>query len=151
MTIRAYLEIAAAIVLAIAFGLYTVHERHEGQAAIKASDAKAEAAAKALADAETKHAQDLSNQAEQAARNEQKTVDNYAISHPIGPVRLCNQDTGSAGVPKASTAHSGATSPSTGPDPIPAVSRGPDLGPGLSELMLDAARLASIDREWQQR
>ena len=150
MTIRAYLEIAAAIVLAIAFGLYTLHERHVGQSAIQASDAKASAAAKALSEAQTKHLQDLSTQAELAAAHEQKTLDNYALSHPIGPVRLC-QDPGSAGVPKASTAASGTANTSAGPAAVSAVPARPDIGPGLTELVLSASRLATLYAEYQQR
>lgn len=149
--IRLYLEIAAAVVLAIAFGLYTVHERHVGQQAIEISDAKATAAAQALAAAQTQHLQDLSTQAEQAAAHEQQTIDAYSLAHPVGVVRLCGQNQGSPGVPKASAVAGSAPNPSPGPAAVPAVSASPDIGPNLSELMLDAARLATLHAEWQHR
>lgn len=151
MGIRTYIEIFAVLIIVAAFSWYTVHERDIGAHKIEVSDAKATLAAQDLADAETKHAQDLANQAEQAAIHEQKTVDNYAITHPVGVVRLCPKDSGSASVPKASAPAGGTTGTSTGPGAVPTVSRGPDIGPELSELMLDAARLALIDGEWQRR
>jgi hypothetical protein len=149
--IRLYLEIAAVVVLLVAFGLYTAHERHVGQQTIEASDAKATAAVKALADAQTKHEQELANQAEQAAAHEQKTVDNYNLTNPVGVIRLCGSNDSGPSVPKAAAVSGGASSTQPRSDPVPAVPASPDIGPGLSELMLDAARLAVIDRECQQR
>jgi hypothetical protein len=149
--IRLYLEIGAAVVLLIAFGLFVHHERAVGAQKIEASDAKATAAVQALAAAQTQHLQDLSTQAEQAAAHEQQTVDAYSLAHPVGIVRLCNQDQRVPGLPKTSTTAGGTPSAGPGPAPVPTVPASPDIGPNLGELMLDAARLATLHAEWQHR
>lgn len=152
--IRLYLEIAAVVVLLTVFGLYHHHVLMEGEAKIEASDAKATKAAKEKADAETAHNQVLATQAKQAADHEQQAITAYAHDHPTGDVRVCHANPGGPGVRKVSTLNGGAQSASTGSASVPAVpdaTPGPDIGPGLTELVLSAARLATIDAEWQSR
>lgn len=151
MTIRLYLEIAAVIVLLVAFGLFVHHERVVGAHTIAASDAKATAAVQALAEQQSKHLADLSTQAEQAAQNEQKAIDNYALAHPIGAVSVCHTYPGGSGLPKTSPHTGGAESSGARPNPLSAVPASPDIGPALGELMLDAESLAIKYREWQAR
>lgn len=151
MPIRLYAEIAAGLILIIAFGLFVHHERAVGAQKILASDTAAEAALKKLTDAQTAHEQELATQAEQAAKNEQKAIDNYALTHPVGVVRLCGANPGGSRVPQTSPIVSGTQDPSPRPDPLSAVPASPDIGPALSDLMQSAARLAITVREFQQR
>ena len=153
MTIRAYLEIAAAIVLAIAFGLYTWHERTVGAENIHTADAKALQAAQKQADAETQLNLAKASKADEVAASAQKAVDTYVAAQPIEPVRLCSNNRiqlpaqGSTVIP---TAQSGGT----GSNPVPQVqsgTAGPDIGAGLTELVLSAARVAVLYNDLQQR
>lgn len=152
--IRLYLEIGAAVVLAIAFSLFVHHERAVGAQKIEISDAKATKAAKDLADAQTAHKQVLATQAKQAADHEQQIIVDYARDHPAGDVRVCHANIGGPGVPQGSTSHGGTQSAGTGSAAIPGVpdaTPGPNIGPGLTEIVLSAARLATLHAEWQRR
>lgn len=155
------LEIKLAIgaaVLAVSLAAFAWYHHHvilEGEAKIEASDAKATQAAKDKADADTAHNLTLSTQAKQAADHEQQAIAYYARDHPVGDVRVCHatNNSGSA-VPKASTVASGTQGASPRPDMVPAVpdaTPGPDIGPGLTELVSAASRLATLDAERQQR
>lgn len=155
------LEIKLAIgaaVLAVSLAAFAWYHHHvilEGEAKIEASDKAASAALQKLTDAQTAHNQQLATQAEQAATHEQQTVDDYAKSHPVGDVRVCHASNDSGGgLPQASPPHGGAQSAGAGSLVIPAVpdsAPGPNIGPGLTEIVLAAARMATIDAEWQRR
>jgi len=152
------LEIKLAIGAAIlavslaAFAWYHHRVILEGEAKIEASDAKATAALKAKTDAETAKNEALASQAKQAADHEQQALDNYARAHPIGDVRVCHTSNNSGPkLPQAGPANGGAQSSSPGSAPVPAMPASPDIGPALGELMLDAARLATLNAEWQHR
>lgn len=154
------LEIKLAIgagILAVSLAAFAWYHHHvilEGEAKIEASDTKATAALKAKADADTAHNLTLATQAQQAADHEQQAIADYAQSHPTGDVRVCHTNDSGSGLPKASPLVGGTPSTSPGSTALPAVpdsATGPNIGPGLTELMLSAARLATVYRESQQR
>lgn len=74
--IRLYLEIAAVVVLLSAFGLYTLHERHVGEAKIEKADAAV------VAEAEVHNSQVEATQS--AADKKAGDTLNASLSDPIG-------------------------------------------------------------------
>jgi len=154
-SIRLYVEIAAGLILLIAFGLFVHHERAVGEQKIEASDIKALAAAKKQADAETALNLERAAKADAGAASAQKAVDDYRTSHPEQPVRLClTTNSGQPGVPKASPPNG--SPPSAGPGPaavreVQSGDPGPDIGPGLDALVQAAGRLAVVYSNRQQR
>lgn len=153
--IRLYLEIGAAVVLAIAFSLFVHHERAVGEQKIAASDAKALAAARKQADAETALNLERAAKADAGAISAQKAVDDYRTANPIGPVRLCtNTNHSQRGVRQAGPQNSGTPGPGPGADTVRTVpdgTAGPDIGPGLDALVQAAGRLATLYSDQQQR
>jgi len=153
MTTRLYLEIAAAVVLAIAFGLFVHHERAVGAMKINTADAKALQAAHEKADVETALNLERAAKADAGAVSAQKAVDDYVAAQPIEPVRLCANNR--LPVPgQGSTADPASQDPRTGSTAVPQVqggTPGPDIGPGLDELVLSASRVAVLYNNLQQR
>lgn len=153
MTIRLYIELGAALILAIAFGLYTAHERGVGEAKVHAADAKAEAAARRQADAETQLNEERNTRAEELAASTQVAIDAYAAAHPMQPVRLCIP--AAAGhLSQAGANPSSATGAGPGPTLVPQVPAGdpgPDLSGRLDAFLRTVERLAVQYREWQER
>jgi len=154
MTTRLYLEIAAAVVLAIAFGLFVHHERAVGALKINTADAKALQAAHEKADAQTALNLERAAKADAGAVSAQKAVDDYRAAHPEQPIRLCHSDNSQPGVPKGSPANQSAPSAGPGPAPLREVqsgTAGADIGPGLDALVQAASRLAVLYANQQQR
>jgi hypothetical protein len=153
--VRAYLEIAAVIILGIGFALFVKHERNVGEQKIEASDAKALELAKGKADAETKLNKERAAKADAGADHDQKILDDYRAAHPdSSPVRLCHPDNRVAGVPKGGAVDGGAQSASPGSAPVREVqdgTPGPDIGPGLDALVQAAGRLAIVYADRQRR
>ncbi len=151
--IRLYLEIAAVLVLLAAFGLYTWHERTVGAEHISQADAKAQSAAQKQADAETQLNLAKAAKADEVAASAQKAVDTYVASQPIEPVRLCSNSRlpipGQGSRPNPTAQSTGA-----GPNALPKVQSGTvgaDIGPGFTEIVLSAARVAVLYNDLQQR
>jgi hypothetical protein len=156
MNIRLYVEIAAVIVLGVAFGLFVHHERIVGEQKIEASDAKAQDAAKKQADAETALNLERAKKADEGADRAQAAVNQYRHDHPEQPIRLCHADN-RIGLPRPGGA-AAASVGGAGPQSIvvPAVpdrgeSEGPDIAPELDALVSAAARLAVLYTDLQQR
>lgn len=151
--IRLYLELAAVAVLLIAFALFVHHERAVGAEKVHTADAKALQAARKQAYAETALNLERAAKADAGARSAQKAVDDYVAAQPIEPVRLCANNRipvpaqGSAIVPAPQGAGPGSA-------PVREVQSGiagPDIGPGFTELVLAAARVAVLYNDLQQR
>lgn len=153
--IRLYLEIAAAVVLLAAFGLYTLHERSVGKQSIEASDTKALDAAKKQADAETALNLERAAKADAGAVSAQKAVDDYRVAHPDTPVRLCYPDSSVPGMPAISAADLKLKGAGTRPAVIPEVpgrsESGPDIAAELDAIVQAAGRLAVVYTDRQQR
>lgn len=152
--IRTYLEIAAAVVLAIGFALFVHHERAIGEQKIEASDAKATAAAQRQADAETALNNERAAKADIGADHDQQVVDDYRASHPDGAIRLCRPDNRVAGLPSTGATGGKAPGPGTGPNPVrevPGGSEGPDVSAELDAIVQAAERLAILNADWEHR
>jgi hypothetical protein len=148
------LEVWLAVLGVTLLGLlgWSAHERTVGENAVKAADAKALVAAEAKAAAETAALQAQVNAAQAEAANEQTLVNQFINSHPIGPVSVCHVAPSGA-VSKGSGATGGAAPGASGTNAVPTVSAGtagPDISGGLTTLVSAAARLAELEREWQQ-
>lgn len=155
LSIRTYFEIAAALVLAVCFVLFTFHERAVGQQKIEAANDAASAKATAAAVAETTKLKDQAYTAERQAQYAETKLNDYMAAHPVGTVIVCRTANNSgAGVPAGAPAPGKATDTGTGSSvvsAVPASAPGADLSEGLTELVSSAARLAIIDAERQQR
>jgi hypothetical protein len=152
--IRLYLEIAAAIVLAIAVGLFVHHERAVGAEKINTADAKALQAAQRQADAQTQLNLERAAKADAGAISAQKAVDDYRASHPEQPIRLCHADSSVPGVSKGSPTNQSPPSSGAGPATVREVQSGTvgaDIGPSLDALVQAASRLAVLYSNQQQR
>lgn len=153
--IRLYLEIGAAVVLAIAFSLFVHHERAVGEQKIAASDAKALAAARKQADAETALNLERAAKADAGAISAQKAVDDYRAAHPDTPVRLCYPDSSVPGMPTISAADLKLKGAGTRPAVVPEVpgrsESGPDIAAELDAIVQAAGRLAVVYTDRQQR
>lgn len=153
MSIRLYAEIAAGLILFIAFGMFVHHERVVGAQSITQADAKAQAAAKSQADAETQLNLAKAAKADEVAASAQKAVDDYVAHQPVDPVRLCayNRITiPSQGSAPNTIAQGGGTGSATLPQ-MQSGTPGPDIGPGFTEIVLSAARVAVLYNDLQQR
>ena len=151
---RDLIYLAALVILIGAFGWYTVHEQHVGAVRVEQADLKALAAAKALADAQTLAEANKALAAHKEAQNAQDAVDAYRAAHPDTPIRLCNENHSGPGVPAARPVIGGTKGAGARPPAVPAMPAGstsPDIRPALNEIVLSAARLAIIEREFQQR
>lgn len=153
MSIRLYAEIAAGLILIIAFGLFVHHERTVGAEKIDAADAKAQSAARKQADAETAMNLERAATADAGAVSAQKAVDDYVAKQPIDSVWLC--------------ANSRIPVPGEGSSPNPVLKgAGPatapvrevqnrdapiNIGPNLDEIVLSASRVAVLYNDLQQR
>lgn len=153
--IRLYLEIGAAVVLLIAFGLFVHHERTVGAQKIEASDAKALSAAKTQADAETALNLERAATADAGAVSAQKAVDDYRAAHPDTPLRLCYSDSSVPGMPKVSPSDLKFKGPGTGSASLPEVpgrsESGPDVASELDAIVQAAQRLDVLYADRQQR
>jgi hypothetical protein len=154
LSIRAYVEAGAALVLVAALWWFGFHEREVGKTVIEREDTAATAKVQARADEETEANAIKAAIAAEGAAHDQRHVDQYAAAHPIEPVRVCHPDGGSGSVSQARTVAGGVTNSLPGPGSFSAVPErpaGPDISEGLTELVLAASRLAVIDAERQQR
>jgi hypothetical protein len=154
MTPRGYIELAAGLVLAIAFGLYTWHERTVGATAVHTADAKALVAAHQLADAQTILNNERAAKADAGAASVQKAVDDYRNAHPEQPVSVCHANNRVSVLPAAGASNPGATAASAGPAVVPQVpdgTPGPDIRPGLDAIVSVAEQLAIRLANFQQR
>jgi hypothetical protein len=133
------------IVLAIALiGAITVYLEHKGAARVEAADAKAEAAQKKQADAETALNVEKAAKADAGAQHDQQIVDDYRTAHPEQPVRLCHASSAVSKLPATGAANGGPTSTGAGPDTVSQVSTGsagPDISPELDAIVRAAERV----------
>lgn len=155
MTPRAYIELAAAAVLALAFGLYTWHERSVGATAVHTADANAMIAARKLADTQTVLNQERAAKADAGAASVQKAVDDYRTAHPEQPMRLCvTTNSRIPSLPKAGAIDGGAANPAAGSaaiSEVPGRSEGADVGPSLDAIVRAAQRVDVLYADRQQR
>lgn len=152
--IRLYLEIAAAVVLLVAFGLFVHHERTVGAEHITQADVKAQEAARKQADAETALNLERAAKADAGAVSAQKAVDDYVAKQPVDSVWLCANSRipvpGEGSSPNAVPQSAG-----TGTTAVREVqnrdAKPIDIGPNLDELVLSASRVAVLYNDLQQR
>lgn len=154
--IRLYLELGAVAVLAIAFGLYTMHERSVGATQVHTADAKALNAARRQADAETQLNNERAAQADAGADRAQKAVDDYRAAHPAEPFRLCHPNDSVVGVREGGAAAGRQPGAGAGSAAVPTVprggeSQGPDIAPELDALVSAAQRLDILYTDDQGR
>lgn len=152
--IRLYIEIGAAAVLLIAFGLFVHHERTVGAEHITQADAKAQDAARKQADAETQLNLAKAAKADEVASSAQKAVDDYRTAHPEQPIRLCYSSDSVPGLPQVSPGDlklKNSPTRSAALPEVPGRSEGPDIAPELNAIVQAAQRLDILYAERQQR
>jgi len=151
MSLRAWLEIIAGLIIIVAVTTWTMHERSVGAQKIEQADARATQKAQAAAKAQTDALIAQAAKAAQEASHAQAVLNAYMAAHPLGPIYLSvrHEDDCRTGLSQASSTPSGTPATSPRPTAIPPVSSGVDAGPGLTILVQAASRLAIENREWQ--
>ena len=147
---------AIILILLVAFGMYTVHERHAGAAhEMAALQASSDRLQKQTA-AQTAELKARAVMAEQAYDKEHLLV----VNQPIDSVRLCLNSNRGKILPATGTVVAGNAAPGAGPGSVLQVPAGdsgggqrlgPDIGPMLDALAAAADNVSATLREFQTR
>ena len=153
---RTYIELALGCFLAIAFAMYTGHEREVGERAIEASDKAARTTLDTQVAAETMNLRLQALAASKGAANAQAKLDTYIAAEPLGPIRLCSTHDRGVRLPGPAGALAAPASAGAGPGaggqvPDGSAQPGPDIRPALDAIVRAFGDLAVSLQESQRR
>jgi hypothetical protein len=155
--LKLYFGLAGAAIVLAAFTWWSVHERGIEHKKDVAADNIALAVRHTEVVKQTAANIAKADAADSGADHDQQVIDAYVAAHPSQPVRLC-VSTGNSGQrgPANQTANGGAQGSGPGSAAVRevqdgAAQPGPDIGTGLDELVLSAARVATLYRDEQLR
>lgn len=155
LSLRAWLELVAVLIVVGAVTAWTLHERKVGRSQIELADARASAKLQAATKAETDAMAAAATKAAQEASNAQTALSAYMAAHPIEPVRLCYQNLGGSRMSQTAAAPAG--SPAAGTRPAPGgqmspggITQSADISSELGTIVRSFGSLAIEVTEFQQ-